>query len=43
VHVGPGETYRYRVYSVFPTPNGYAGSKPSKVVVSAPPTKSGTK
>ena len=43
VHVGPGETYRYRVYSVFSTPNGYAGSKPSKVVVSAPPTKSGKK
>jgi hypothetical protein len=43
VHVGPGETYRYRVYSVFSTPNGYAGSKPSKVVVSAPPPKSGKK
>ena len=43
VHVGPGETYRYRVYSVFSTPNGYAGSKPSKVVVSAPPTKPGKK
>ena len=42
-HVGPGETYRYRVYSVFSTPNGYAGSKPSKVVVSAPPAKSGKK
>ena len=43
VHVGAGETYRYRVYSVFSTPNGYAGSKPSKVVVSAPSSKSGKK
>ena len=34
--VSPGETYRYRVYSVFSTPKGYAGSKPSKVVVSDP-------
>ena len=38
VRVSPGETYRYRVYSVFSTPNGYAGSKPSKVVVSDPPS-----
>lgn len=36
VRVSPGETYRYRVYSVFSTPKGYAGSKPSKVVVSDP-------
>ena len=36
--VSPGETYRYRVYSVFSTPNGYAGSKPSKFVVSDPPS-----
>jgi hypothetical protein len=40
VHVIPGETYRYRVYTVFPTPNGPAGSKSSKVVVSTPPSKS---
>ena len=38
VRVSPGKTYRYRVYSVFSTPNGYAGSKPSKVVVSDPPS-----
>ena len=43
MHIDPGETYRYRVYSVFSTPNGYAGSKPSKIVVSAPPSKSGKK
>ncbi len=40
VHVIPGETYRYRVYTEFPTPNGPAGSKSSKVVVSTPPRKS---
>ena len=39
VHVRPGETYRYRVYSVFSTPNGYAGSEPSNIVVSVPPSK----
>ena len=39
VRVVPGETYRYRVYAVFPTPNGYVGTKPSKAVVSAPPRK----
>ena len=30
--VGPGQTYRYRVYAVFQSPRGMAGSKPSNEV-----------
>ena len=38
--ITPGETYRYRVYTVFSTPNGPAGSKPSGIVISNPSQKS---
>ena len=39
VNVGPGKTYRYRVYTVFPTLNGPAGSKPSNIVSITLPSK----
>ena len=39
--IDPSATYRYRIYAVFPTNLGPDGSKPSNVVVSSSPSKSG--